>query len=374
MSASSNDSWIFCHRAATNRWFRLGCALVLLGVAACDPVVTPDMISAEPAAKGQQLASYSDRLPQDPDTVLAVVGDTQSRSPIGILKGAEVTESAQAQLFASLQQAHPDALVFLGDLGFRGMNQQAHRHFDRLFAPLTEKGQGVFPVLGNHDCYSREKCAPAFARRFAALRDETGAFRSYYAKRWGALLLVWLDSNQDQLTVQQWATQRRWFDQTLQRASDEDIAGILVFVHFPPYTNGQVTRVNSQTVKDAFLPAFCQSPLTLAMISGHTHGYQRFVLPCGSRPRQFIVSGGGGGSRHALLEPAKTGLVEPNPLPLGPPANARGPFEPKLVRPFNYLLLRQAEDRVLVTVRGLYEANEPVRELERFELCYPAGA
>jgi hypothetical protein len=68
-------------------------------------------------------------------------------------------------------------------------------------------------------------------------------------------------------------------------------------LHHAPYTNSSLVS-DAIDVRQAFVPAFFASRKTRAMVTGHAHGYERFVR----EGKTFIVTGGGGGPRFPLLQ------------------------------------------------------------------------
>jgi hypothetical protein len=61
---------------------------------------------------------------------------------------------------------------------------------------------------------------------------------------------------------------------------DQSIKGIIVFTHVPPYTNSPLHGVSGgdEKVREDFLLLFCSNKMkkTIAFISAHAHGYERF--------------------------------------------------------------------------------------------------
>ncbi len=111
---------------------------------------------------------------------------------------------------------------------------------------------------------------------------------------------LFLDSNEAQLGAKLWAEQAAWLVERL-AAFDADpaIAGVVVFVHHPPFTNSTVTG-DELHVRQAFVPPFAAARKTLAMVAGHVHSYEHFVRGA----KTFLVAGGGGGPRVRLARGA----------------------------------------------------------------------
>ena len=104
------------------------------------------------------------------------------------------------------------------------------------------------------------------------------------------------------------------------------------------------------------LPPFFRARKTLALLSGHVHGYERFEV----RGKAFIVSGGGGGPRVSYLT--------------GPDA----PYQPAYVtsdgrpRAFHYIVIEVLGDALRFDVKCLeLDAPCPAGRLETFAIPFP---
>jgi predicted phosphodiesterase len=263
---------------------------------------------------------------------IVVLGDTQRTSlPERLLLGREQNERERQALIAKLaREEQPALVVHLGDLVCCGASQREWRYFDRLVAPLRALGIPIRPVLGNHDYWGPRSLALRHARRrFPELAPHTFA-----AQQHGELGLLWLDSN---LTGAAAAEQLRWFDAALEGYERErSIRGVLVFAHHPPFSNARHQQ-RMGPVLTALLGPFCSAGKTLAWLSGHVHGYERFQL----RGKTFIVSGGAGGPRVSY----RTGAAAPHRA-----AYATADGKP---RPFHYLVLEATAEQLHCDVKCL---------------------
>src|SRR4029450_789587 len=98
-----------------------------------------------------------------------------------------------------------------------------------------------------------------------------------------------------------WREQLIWYRKLLDLwEEDNEVRGIVVLLHHPPFTNSRVTSDTRHVQRD-FVPAFLLSEKTLAMVSGHVHHYERYVR----EGKTFLVAGGGGGPRAPLAEGAR---------------------------------------------------------------------
>jgi hypothetical protein len=203
---------------------------------------------------------------------IAVVGDTQRTLPVERLIGREQNDAERARLVAAIAGERPDLLVHLGDAVAVGSSAADWAYFDRLMAPVRDAGIAVLPVFGNHDYWGfRPIATAAFGSRFPSPGESR-----WYSRQHGGLRLVWLDSNRRKLSADDWARQRRWFEDELDDADrDPGTRAALVFCHHPPYTNSTATG-DEADVQEAFLPAFFASRKAVAMVTGHAHAYERF--------------------------------------------------------------------------------------------------
>jgi predicted phosphodiesterase len=228
----------------------------------------------------------------------AVLGDTQRTTRLEVLLlRREQNELARRALIEQLaRQERPRFVIHLGDLVSTGASAREWRYFDGLIAPLTSRGIELWPILGNHDYWGPRALALRHVReRFPELSP-----RTYRSARYAGLGFVFLDSNLHGAAAR---AQAHWLEPTLEAFdADPDTRGVLVFAHHPPFTNARAGRFGLSRpffpARDAYtydqiLPAFFRSRKTLALLSGHIHGYERFVV----QGKNFVVSGGAGGPR-----------------------------------------------------------------------------
>lgn len=289
-------------RALGRKWPLLG--LLLAGGCAAPPL--PQLVTQATATS-------------DPEGPIIVLGDTQRTSwPEEVLCGREQNEQPRLDLIAAIA-AHerPAFVVHLGDMVVVGSSPAEWRYFDHLLSPLRARGIPIRPLLGNHDYWGNDRRALAAAtQRFPELATR------FYSDRYRGLGLIWLDSN---LRGRRARGQERWLADTL-AAFDRDVCirGVLVFTHHPPFTEGVGHEPDSYVV-ERVLPEFRGSAKTLALLSGHVHGYERFA----EGDKAFVVTGGGGGPRVEY---------------------ERGAREP---RAFNYVALHIAGDRLELVAKCL---------------------
>ncbi|HUO52139.1 MAG TPA: metallophosphoesterase [Gemmatimonadaceae bacterium] len=299
-------------------------------------------------------------------TPFAVVGDPQDTLWLErMIMRRESNRAERDRLFAHLAGRQPAFLAIAGDLTSSGWSSRAWRTFDRLMAPMRREGVPVLPIMGNHDYgILRANAARRFgdhgfvralaARRFAARFPQFARAR-WYARTYGRLAMLFLDSNAAALTGEEWQRQKEWFAAALDACDgDPAVGGVLVFAHHPPFTNSTIFR-DDAAVQEAFVERFVRSPKTVAMISGHAHAYEHFI----ERDRHFIVTGGGGGPRVRLLEGAARRHADL--------------FVGASPRPFNYLWITPRPQGLSIVVEGLDKGATTLATIDRFELPFRAG-
>lgn len=281
----------------------------------------------------------------------AILGDLQPTSRLEWWRESNPDESAR--IVGRIAEEAPDFLVLLGDMVFRGSSVRQWKRYETLTASLRQSGIPVFPVLGNHEYW----LAPhrALPRYFSVFPDLAGA--RWYARRYGGLELLFLDSNRFFLGKSAWDAQARWLEDRIARAEDDAAAlGILVFVHHPPYTNSAVTG-DGVHVQASLVPAFQKATKSLAMISGHVHSYERFARA----GKTYLVAGGGGGPRARLHAGDRRRHLDD--LFAGPQ-----------LRPFHYIVVHHQTSGLTIDVRGLDKRGERFEPMDAFELPFRAGS
>lgn len=286
------------------------------------------------------------------DGPLVVLGDTQ-RTSWGetLLFDREQNEAARRSLIAKLAaEERPAFVVHLGDLVTVGDSREEWEYFDRLLSPLTARRIPVLPILGNHDHWGDRREALRHARRrFPQLVND-----GFYAMRHRRLGLVWLNSNLEGASGREQAV---WFEGALAAFEREPgVAGVLVFTHHPPYTNGEQRHGDGYVISE-ILPAFFRSRKAVVMMSGHVHGYERFH----AEGRTFVVTGGAGGPRVRYRIGADASHTPAYATPTGE------------VRAFNYVVVEDAGASLRLTVKCLMPGGGCVRGLlETFLVELPA--
>lgn len=302
----------------------------------------------------------------------AVVGDTQRTSFWECAIGREVNDDETAVIVKEIASSKVNFLVILGDMVFDGGNKRHWEFFDRTIMPLRHAALPILPVAGNHEYWGDRAAARKFVEeRFPEIRK-----RTWYSKRNGNLGLVWLNSNHKEMSQNMWKTQVKWLKTLLSQWDlTEDVKGIILFAHHPPYTNSIVASSDLK-VRTALVEVLCQSQKAVAMVTGHAHGYERFenlgepqscskqvyfntsqnnekISDILNHPVQFIVSGGGGG-----------------PRPKGLRNKYKDSFTSNPPRPFNFIRVEPSENGVKMSIHGLQKGETQTHVLEQFIITY----
>jgi hypothetical protein len=319
---------------------RLACLLASMLLGAC---------AHEPAFRAE--------LPESLDLggkSIAIIGDLQQTSGIArFVRRREDNAAAQQELIADLKARIEEigALVIVGDLVFSGRSSHDWAHFDSLIAEVA----GRIPVLaavGNHDypCWLVELCRESAISKGMVARFPWLEPGQPYAVASGDLELLFLD------TESGFEAQGAWLEMELARAADRNAAA-LVFFHRPAFTNSiDQHAVGSPEVQEFFVPALRAARTPVIVFNGHVHGLE-YILRDGVH---YVTTAGGGGPRGPLAEET------PDDRYRGPDCEREEQGD--VVRPFNYVLLRESVAGIEMEIRGFCGAGESVRELDRIEV------
>ena len=240
----------------------VGTVVILVLVAALGLLGPSLFAEGEPSTSaGRPVPAIDGR----PDVRIAVAGDTGT--------GDSAQRATVRRIVADGRGDPHDALLLLGDLVYEdGDADLTDERVTDPFAPVTDAGAELLPVLGNHDYVSDEE-----DEIFAAL----GRPDPWYVEDVGSVRVVALDSNRvdDE-------DQTAWLRDTLAEPEPPD-TWTIVAMHHPAYSAGE--HGSDLAVREAWSPLFAQYDVPL-VLAGHDHDYQR------SRPQDgvtYVVSGGG---------------------------------------------------------------------------------
>ena len=144
------------------------------------------------------------------------------------------------------------------------------------------------------------------------------------------------------------------FERTLSAYdADPGVRAVLVAFHHPPFTNSTVTG-DEIHVQRAFVPPFERARKTVAILSGHVHGYERYERA----GKSYVVSGGGGGPRAAFA----TGNARRHP---------DDRFDGPALRDFNFSTYTIGDTAIAAEVHALPKGGTTWRIADRFQLAFP---
>ncbi len=234
------------------------------------------------------MPSYRAEIREDPPPRFVMLSDTQRTMPAEVWRKDAPEE--RRKIAQAVADEDPAFVVNAGDLTCHGSYPEEWRRFHDDQSPIFSRGIPYYPALGNHDYYGdREVALRNFFTHFPGLGR-----RRWYTVRFPPVLVVILDSNFDQLSAAEAASQDRWLESTLGLAEgDSSVRHVILCFHHPPFTNARL-YAGSEEVRKRFLPRI--TPKVKVVFSGHVHSYERFVVD----GIQFVVSGGGGGPPAAL--------------------------------------------------------------------------
>jgi len=206
----------------------------------------------------------------------------------------EYNEKASDSLFSNINRTKPDAVFMLGDLVGQAINDDNWKEFDRRIKVLRKSKIPVYAIPGNHEyMFLAEEAEKNFRNRFLNL-PINGFYRVY-----DSIGIVMLNSNFSNLTLKDFEAQQQFYANLLDSMdNDTKIRAIIVCCHHSPYSNSRVVGSNSEVQKN-FVKLFLKSKKAHLFLSGHSHHLEYFV----HSNKHFLVIGGGGGQKQALVKP-----------------------------------------------------------------------
>jgi Icc-related predicted phosphoesterase len=254
-------------------------------------------------------------------------GDTRFTDPTD-------TQAANAEvrrtLVNAIAEANPAFISIGGDIAYSGDQAADWKVWDSETEIWRQRGIPVLPVLGNHDLKNNQAAAlKNYFERFPQLKESR-----YYSMRAANILMLVLDSSQDEVSGQQ----GEWLVAKMDNVPG-DVDFVIVVLHHPPYSSssdskayggGHTSRTAEHKLAE-FLEQRQQSMRSrIVVFSGHVHNYERHEHGGVS----YFVTGGGGA--HAY------------PIERAP----GDPFQSKDVN-YHYLLVEVAPKKLTVTMDRL---------------------
>ena len=311
----------------------------------------------EPAFRTERPAGF------DSDgKAIAIIGDLQlTNALVRFVRRRENNRLEQQLLINDLAQRVDElsALVIVGDLVYTARSPSDWEHFDSLVLP-SARSMPILPAVGNHDypCWFMQLCNISDASKGMLERFPWFVPAEPYAVESGDLLLLFLDSES------QLERQGEWLSARLADAAPRYRA-VLVFFHRPAFTNSvDYGAQPDREVQRHIVPALEGAELPVVAFSGHVHGFEYIVR----NGVHYVTTAGGGGPRGPLAD------ERPGDRYQGP--DCVQPDNGAVLRPFNYVLLRQEGTELKLDVRGFCRGDVGVRGLNTISvpLAPPPGA
>ncbi len=243
---------------------------------------------------------------------LIFLGDTQS--PTIIDKNRFVynnNDSARKEIYNTiLGLEKKDAVIHLGDITALADNDpsQEWSDFDNFKDSLSRQKVPLLAVMGNHEYMLNPTKAIESVQKHYPEKN-----KSFSVHKFGALAVIVVNDNFDQLSPEFIKAQDNWYRNTVNELdADTSIRYFFVCSHHPPFTNNTVTGPDSKT-KEHFWDIFFEAKKSVVYMSGHSHAFEHFIFMHGDQTpldktnrfvpelKHTIVSGGGGGIQHPLL-------------------------------------------------------------------------
>jgi hypothetical protein len=184
----------------------------------------------------------------------------------------------------------PDFTVGVGDLvadgGFHWQYVQLLQLIHALNVPHY-----LFP--GNHDYDgSYNDWIPSNFNHFLKGDKEP----NFLFWREGPCAFIGLDPNENfPVGVLEGTEQFEWLTSVLHSSDWQEAKWKIVFVHQPPFSQGWAGYQGEKSIQRLLKP-YWESGLIDVVVSGHTHDYERLILPYNNgRQTAFLILGGAGG-------------------------------------------------------------------------------
>lgn len=285
-------------------------------------------------------------LAQSVERPIIFVGDTQRNSVLELFR--ENNDGVPAKILNKVADEIPCCVVHNGDMVFWGPSKSRWKEFDSDAALIIKKDIPIYPVLGNHEYMGRNTTAlqNAYAH-FPFLQKST-----WYYKIIDSTAIIFLNSNDGDLTQEQVADQITWYKSTLNALEkNPSVLYIITVCHHPPFTNSTLVGRSSYILNN-FVPVFVKAQKAIAFFSGHCHSYEHFVY----KGKAFIVSGGGGGPRQNV-EPGHNGSDMPADI-----------YQGTNFRPFNFCKYYIQNGKPFIQVIGLSKETGKFSIIDSFDL------
>jgi hypothetical protein len=308
-------------------------------VSGVQPVPQPAPSAAEPILTlaevfGSQGTTVTQTIQQSGQIVFHCVGDT------GSAEGPKTQSLVADKMVSDFTEANPaDVPSFffhLGDVVY--YFGEATYYYDQFYEPYRLYPAPIIAIPGNHDgiVYPGDPAPTlqAFLTNFCSAApapspDAGGLVRTtmiqpavYFTLEAPFVRILGLYSNvledpgviSDQNGTYSSLDQRQidFLETALARVKSDNFAGaVIVATHHPPFTGGSDHGGSPLMLQD--IDNACQSAGVWphAVLSGHSHNYQRYTRTVSNYQIPFVVAGGGG---HAPLSKMRSAYRTPYPI------------------------------------------------------------
>lgn len=295
---------------------------------AVEPVLTLEQVY------GPQGATVTQTITAAGQIVFHCVGDT------GSVTGPTTQNLVADKMVSDFTEANPaDVPSFffhLGDVVYY-FGESAY-YYDQFYEPYRDYPAPIIAIPGNHDGVvwqsDPETTLEAFLANFctaapAQSPDSGGLLRTtmtqpgvYFTFDSPFVRILGVYSNvledpgviSDQNGTYPTLDQRQieFLTAALQRIKSESYAGaVIIAVHHPPYTGGTTHGGSPDMLADIDSACTAAGVWPHAVLSGHSHNYQRYTRTVNGLTIPFVVAGNGG---HSPLETMRTTLRTPYPI------------------------------------------------------------
>ncbi|HSI37356.1 MAG: metallophosphoesterase [Phycisphaerae bacterium] len=209
------------------------------------------------------------------------------------------------------QSRRPDAALMLGD-NFYTMLTDGTKDpkWQTLFEDAYDPAILAFPfyaILGNHDYIDKNddiELAYAAENPKSRWKMPNRWYRVDLPARAARPLVTFLmlDSNESDLSDEQWAEQKRWLTAELERTPKD--TWVVACGHHPLYSNG-VHGDDEKLIRE-WGELFERGRVDF-YLCGHDHTLQHLDVP--GRRATFLVAGGGGAGTHVMLREGRAQLA-----------------------------------------------------------------
>lgn len=209
----------------------------------------------------------------------------------GVIADSQNRWETLSLLTERLRARSPAFVAAVGDMVEEGDRQVHWRSLLKTLRPLASETP-VILLGGNHEydnCF--ETMRSPWLERYA--RHRTG--ERYAAWSCGNARFIALDPNLHYPTgVPPDSEQYRWFLREVRSPAWSRAVWRFLLIHQPPYSQGWFEYQGDLPIREMLAPLIEPCGID-AVISGHTHDYERLTLQFGRQTTRFFIVGGGGG-------------------------------------------------------------------------------